>query len=118
MTDNSSSVPGSLPTATSSIFEEGIQIPVTKLASKWGYNEALREVLYRNCRLPEWNRSDRLVLEAACKLAVRQMPELYARLGSKTYFTAIDELLDRHCKSIGRLIETVNSRTAFASGPP
>lgn len=86
MTDSGGGVPGSLPTAAQSIFEEGvvllficfnkdnhadflqIQIPVTKLAARGVWNHDLAEILYRNCRLPEWNRCDTLALVAACRL--------------------------------------------------
>lgn len=56
MTDNGGAVPGSLPTAASSIFQEGLQIPLTKLASRGVWNTAVVDIIYRNCRLPEWNR--------------------------------------------------------------
>jgi N-methylhydantoinase B/oxoprolinase/acetone carboxylase alpha subunit len=88
-------------------FEEGIQIPVTKVASKGVWNEPLMELLYRNCRLPEWNRSDTRALVAACTLAGRRMKELYTRFGDKKYFAAIDELLDRNRKAVGTLIKDV-----------
>jgi len=107
MTDNGGSVPGSLPTAATSIFEEGVQIPVSKLVSKGVWNEALVSVLYRNCRRPDWNKSDTMALVAACKLAAHRMLELYDRFGDKTYFGAIDELLSRNRKTIGGLIENV-----------
>ena len=86
MTDSGGGVPGSLPTYAQSIFEEGvvaplirfnkknhadilqIQVPVTKLASRGVWNHDLAEILYRNCRLPEWNRCDTLALVAACRL--------------------------------------------------
>ncbi|KAJ7127119.1 Hydantoinase/oxoprolinase-domain-containing protein [Mycena epipterygia] len=107
MTDNGGSVPGSLPTGAMSIFEEGVQIPVTKVASKGIWNEPLMELLYRNCRLPEWNRSDTQALVAACTLAGRRMQELYTRFGDHTYFAAIAELLDRNRKAVGTLINDV-----------
>lgn len=105
MTDTGGSVPGSLPTAGSSIFEEGIQIPVTKLASRGRWNNDLVELLYRNCRLPEWTRCDTLALVAACKLASKRMIELYRRFGDKAYFGAIDELLDRNRKAISSIFD-------------
>ena len=66
MTDVGGSVPGSLPCAANSVFEEGIQIPVTKVASKGVWNEDLMNVIYRNVRLPEWNKGDVRALVAAC----------------------------------------------------
>ena len=65
-------MPGSLPTAANSIFEEGIQIPVSKMAVKGVWNETLLEVLYHNCRLPEWARCDTMALVTACKLGESQ----------------------------------------------
>ena len=105
MTDTGGSVPGSLPTAGTSIFEEGIQIPVTKLASRGVWNHDLVEVLYRNCRLPEWCRCDTLALVAACKLAGKRMVELYTRFGDKVYFEAIEELLNRNRKALSSIFE-------------
>ena len=74
MTDVGGSVPGSLPCAASSVFEEGIQIPVTKVASKGVWNLDLMEVIYRNVRLPEWNRSDVRALVAACEIGQTPTP--------------------------------------------
>lgn len=68
MTDGGGEVAGSLPCAATTIFEEGIQLPVVKLASKGVMNSALEQVMYRNCRMPEWNRADTSALIAACKL--------------------------------------------------
>ena len=49
-------MPGSLPNGVSSIFEDGLQIPVTKLLSAGKMNDSLMETIFRNCRMPEWNR--------------------------------------------------------------
>ena len=68
MTDVGGSVPGSLPCAASSIFEEGVQIPITKVASQGTWNTDLMELIYRNVRIPEWNRCDLQALVAACTL--------------------------------------------------
>ena len=106
MTDNGGSVPGSLPTAAPSIFSEGLQIPPLKLASNGGiYNEAILSLLHRNGRLPAWTRCDLLALVAACKLAAKRMVELYTRFGDKGYFGAVEELLERNRRTVGRLIE-------------
>ena len=106
MTDVGGNVPGSLPCTASSIFEEGIQIPVTKVASKGVWNEDLMKVVYRNVRLPEWNRSDVRALVAACEVAGKRMIELYVRFGDICYFAIIGELLDRNRKAVRQIIET------------
>lgn len=81
MTDVGGSVPGSLPCAATSIFEEGIQIPITKIAREGVWNKDLMEVIYRNVRLPEWNRCDVHALVAACQMGqchlLRCLPEQY-----------------------------------------
>lgn len=104
-TDTGGSVPGSLPTSASQIFEEGIQIPVTKLASKGVWNKDMMELIYRNSRLPDWVRCDTQALVAACNLAARRMTELYQRFGDKLYFEAIDELLSRNKKAISSIFD-------------
>ncbi len=105
MTDVGGSVPGSLPCAANSIFEEGIQIPVTKIASKGDWKMDLMEVVYRNVRLPEWNRSDVRALVAACNVAGKRVVELYTRFGDTVYFATIDELLARNREAVSSIIE-------------
>ncbi|KAL9612619.1 MAG: hypothetical protein Q9167_002789 [Letrouitia subvulpina] len=106
MTDVGGSVPGSLPTGACSIFEEGIQIPVTKAASKGDWNQDLMDLIYRNVRLPEWNRCDVQALVAACTLAGQRMVDLYKRFGDKTYFATIEELLERNKRAVSSIIAT------------
>ena len=113
MTDVGGSVPGSLPCTASSVFEEGIQIPVTKVATKGIWNNDLMEVIYRNVRLPDWNRSDVRALVAACDIAGKRMLELYARFGDYLYFAAINELLDRNCKAVSAIIEGMPEEPAY-----
>nr|GAT60851.1 5-oxoprolinase [Mycena chlorophos] len=107
MTDTGGAVPGSLPTGATSIFEEGIQIPIMKVCSRGIWNDQLMELIYRNVRLPDWNRCDTAALVASCKLAGQRMQQLYARFGDKNYFAIIDELLERNRKAIGTLIKDV-----------
>lgn len=106
MTDVGGSVPGSLPCAANSIFEEGIQIPITKVASKGVWNTALIELVHRNVRVPEWNRSDLQALVAACEIAGTRMRELYSRFGDNVYFATIAELLDRNRKAVSSIMRS------------
>ena len=104
MTDVGGAVPGSLPCAASSVFEEGIQIPLTKIASRGKWNEELLEVIYRNVRLPEWNRGDLRALVASCELAGQRVIELYKRFGDKVYFATINRLLMRNEIAVSSII--------------
>ncbi|KAI4289321.1 MAG: hypothetical protein L6R35_001421, partial [Caloplaca aegaea] len=112
MTDVGGSVPGSLPCAANSVFEEGIQIPVTKIASRGVWNDDLMEVIYRNVRLPEWNKGDVRALVAACDIAGQRMTELYIRFGHAMYFAAIDELLQRNRRAIASIISSMPEEPA------
>lgn len=114
MTDVGGSVPGSLPCTASSVFEEGIQVPVTKVAARGIWNKDLMEVIYRNVRLPDWNRGDVRALVAACTIAGKRMIELYTRFGDTLYFAAIDELLDRNRKAVSSIInKTIADEPAY-----
>ena len=104
MTDVGGAVPGSLPCAASSVFEEGIQIPLTKIASQGKWNDELLEVVYRNVRVPEWNRGDVRALVASCDLAGQRVRELYERFGDRVYFATIDQLLMRNNTAVSSII--------------
>ncbi|KAK9782804.1 putative 5-oxoprolinase [Seiridium cardinale] len=106
MTDGGGTVPGSLPTNASTIFQEGLQIPIVKLASRGVLVDGVVDLIFRNCRLPEWNRADTHALVTACRLAGKRMRELYTRFGEKQYFGAIDALLSRNRKTISNIIST------------
>ena len=72
MTDVGGKVPGSLPTDAAQIFEEGIQIPPVKIYRNGELNEEMLNVILRNCRLPEWNKSDFNGIVASMRLAERR----------------------------------------------
>lgn len=61
---------------STTIFEDGLQIPCVKLYAKGVYNEALVEVFYRNSRMPEWFQSDLMALVTACKTAAVRVCEV------------------------------------------
>lgn len=63
------------------IFEDGVQIPVVKLYSKGVYNSDLVDVLCRNSRMPDWYRSDIAALMSSCKTAAVRVCDLIARFG-------------------------------------
>ncbi len=63
------------------------------------------EVIYRNVRLPEWNRGDVRALVASCGLAGQRVMELYKRFGDKVYFATIDQLLARNEKAVSSIIK-------------
>lgn len=81
LTDVGGKVPGSMSIESTTIFEDGVQIPVVKLYRKGVLNEDLVDVLCRNSRQPEWYRSDLTALVSACRVAATRICELNDRFG-------------------------------------
>lgn len=107
MTDIGGKVPGSLPTDAAQIFEEGIQIPPTKIYRKGVLNEEILELILRNCRLPDWNRSDFNAIVAALRLAERRVLEMADRFGVDELATAMDEMLARNKRAMSEILKIV-----------
>jgi len=107
MTDIGGKVPGSLPTDAAQVFEEGIQIPPVKIIRKGQLNEEILELILRNCRLPEWNRSDFNAIVAALRLAERRVLEMAERFGVDQLVAAMEEMLDRNKRAMSSIIQMV-----------
>jgi len=107
MTDIGGKVPGSLPTDARQIFEEGIQIPPVKIFRAGELNREILDLLVRNSRVPDWNRSDFNAVVAACRLAERRLHEMIARFGVDTVASAMQDMLDRNRRAMGAIIKMV-----------
>ncbi len=104
MTDIGGKVPGSLPTDARQIFEEGIRVPPTKIYKDDKLQEDVLELILHNCRLPHWNRSDFNAIVAAIRTAEKRVVEMAERFGDDVYYSALEELLDRNKRAMGKLI--------------
>lgn len=111
MTDNGGKVPGSLPTDAMQIFEEGLQIPPVKIIRRGELNSELLNLLVRNSRVPEWNRSDFNAIIASLRLAERRVHEIIARFGAQLYVSATQEMLDRNKRAMSAIIKMVIPET-------
>ena len=107
MTDVGGKVPGSLPTDAAQIFEEGIQLPPVKIYHKGKLNEELLSVILRNCRLPEWNKSDFNAIIAALRLAERRVVEMSDRFGTDQLVGAMENMLDRNRVAMSAILNMV-----------
>ena len=107
MTDIGGKVPGSLPTDAAQLFEEGIQIPPIKIIRKGELNQEILELILRNCRLPEWNRSDFNAIVAALRLAERRIVEMAGRFGVDTLVSVMNEMLNRNKKAMGEIFKMI-----------
>ncbi|MCY4407353.1 MAG: hydantoinase B/oxoprolinase family protein, partial [Rhodospirillaceae bacterium] len=106
MTDTGGRVPGSMPTDAQQIFEEGIIIPPTKIYRRGERQEEILQLILHNCRMPHWNRSDLDALIAGCRLAAIRVIELSDRFGDDTYYSALEELLERTRRAMRHIILT------------
>ena len=104
MTDNGGKVPGSMPTDATTIFEEGLVTPPTKLYKQGVLQETVLEVMLNQVRLPTWNRSDLNAILAACRVAEKRVREICDRFGDDVYVSATQAALDRNKRAVGGLI--------------
>ncbi|KAF9021681.1 hypothetical protein BDZ89DRAFT_1071218 [Hymenopellis radicata] len=105
-TDIGSVVPGSMPNCATSIFEDGLQIPICKLYSAGVPNTAVFKIVERNSRKPDFARSDLQALVAATRIASRRVIEMCERFGRASYEAALDRLLARNKSAVGKLIHS------------
>ena len=66
---------------SSTVFQDGVQIPVCKLYKEGVYNADIMNILCRNSRMPDWYRSDIAALVSSCKTAGARVCELIDRFG-------------------------------------
>jgi 5-oxoprolinase (ATP-hydrolysing) len=105
LTDVQGKVPGSMSINASTIYEDGLQIPIVKLYAKGVYNEGLASVFFRNSRKPEWFQSDLIALVTACRTAAARVVELCERYGLAVYEAATDYLLEQNRAAIKTIID-------------
>ena len=104
MMDVGGPVPGSMPTAATSIFGEGIRIPPIKIYSRGKPNRAALAILMNNTRTPEMNYSDLMAIIAGSRTGEKRVIEICERFGTETYRRACEALLDRTNRAMRTLI--------------
>ncbi len=105
MSDNGGMVPGSIPIKATTIFQEGIRIPPTKLYKRGELQEDVLELILHNVRTPQWNRFDLNALVAACKTAARRCVEIAERFGDDVLASTMDVMLQRNHAAMKHIIE-------------
>ena len=104
MSDNGGMVPGSIPIEATTIFQEGIRIPPTKLYKKGVLQSDLLELILHNVRTPQWNRFDLNALVAACNTAAKRCVELAVRFGDDVFHSTMDIMLQRNYDAMKHII--------------
>ena len=97
-------VPGSMPTAVTSIFGEGMRIPPLKVFEKGEPNKSVIDLLMNNTRTPEMNYSDLMAIIAGSRAGEKRVIEICQRFGKETYRAACEALLERTNRAMRQLI--------------
>ena len=105
MMDVGGPVPGSMPTAATSIFGEGIRIPPIKIYSAGQLNKGALDLIMNNTRTPEMNYSDLMAIIAGCRAGEKRVIEICNRFGKDIYRQACEALLERTNRAMRELIK-------------
>jgi N-methylhydantoinase B len=107
MSDNGGMVPGSIPIKAETVFQEGIQIPPTKLYKKGVLQHEILELILRNVRTPQWNHFDLNALIASCRTAAKRCVELAERFGDDVFNSTMDIILERNLIAMTHIIKMI-----------
>jgi len=86
--------PGSFAGNTTSIFQEGVRIPPTKMFEEGKPNEAFINLFLANVRQPTSSWGDLQAQAAACRLGEKRIQEMFDKYGSKTMHDAMEWSMD------------------------
>jgi len=92
--------PGSISPDTTSIFQEGIIVPPTRLIDGGVLNEMALAIFHRNSRYPAQSEGDMSALMAAVSLGTARVAEVVARHGADKVSDALAQLLERTRKLV------------------
>lgn len=97
-------------------FQEGICLPVVKLADQGVMNDTIVEILMANLRTPELSRGDFAAQIASLKTAELRVHDWLRRHGADLLRDSVDELLDHGEKLVRAAIEKIPDGVYTASG--
>src|SRR4051794_2448787 len=93
--DIGGSVPGSMPSTATSVFQEGLMVPPIRLWDQGVRNEAALRIMTRNSRMPDSLAADLDAECSACLMGSRRLGELFARYGRETVEGCFDALIEK-----------------------
>jgi N-methylhydantoinase B len=91
--DIGGAVPGSMPSAATSVFEEGLMVPPIKLWDRGVRNEAALTIMTRNSRMPDSLAADLDAECSACLAGARRLGELFDRYGVAAVEACFESIL-------------------------
>ncbi|WP_370618289.1 hydantoinase B/oxoprolinase family protein [Mumia qirimensis] len=102
--DIGGAVPGSMPSAATSVYEEGLMVPPIKLWDAGTPNRAALAIMTRNSRMPESLAADLDAECSACLMGARRLGELFERYGPEAVEACFDAIIDRTTETYRREI--------------
>ena len=102
--DIGGSVPGSMPSHATSVFEEGLIVPPIRLYDAGVPNVAALRIMTRNSRMPDSLAADLDAECSACLMGARRLAELFARYGRAAVEGCFDALIDATTQTYRREI--------------
>jgi N-methylhydantoinase B len=100
--DIGGTVPGSMPSHATSVFEEGLMVPPIRLWQAGEPNEAALKIMTRNSRMPESLAADLDAECSACLMGARRLAELFSRYGRSAVESCFDAILDNTTETFRR----------------
>ena len=105
--DIGGTVPGSMPSHATSVFEEGLMVPPIRLWQAGVPNEAALKIMTRNSRMPESLAADLDAECSACLMGTRRLGELFERYGRTAVESCFDAIIDNTTRTFRREILSV-----------
>jgi N-methylhydantoinase B len=100
--DIGGSVPGSMPSHATSVFEEGLMVPPIRLWDEGVPNRAALTIMTRNSRMPDSLAADLDAECSACLMGARRLAELFDRYGRATVEACFDAIVDKTTQAFRR----------------
>lgn len=102
---------GSMSGGMTEIYQEGLRIPVTRLANRGEINHEILDIFLLNARAPKERRGDYYAQIAAAKLGQRRLNELGDRYGAATLIAGFEQLLERSAARMAEALKAVPDGT-------
>jgi N-methylhydantoinase B len=102
--DIGGSVPGSMPSTATSVFQEGLMVPPIRLWDRGVRNDAALRIMTRNSRMPDSLAADLDAECSACLMGSRRLGELFTRYGREAVEACFDAIVDRTTETYRREI--------------
>jgi N-methylhydantoinase B len=92
--DIGGTVPGSMPSHATSVFEEGLMVPPIRLWDAGTPNQAAIKIMTRNSRMPDSLAADLDAECSACLMGARRLADLFVRYGRSIVEDCFDAIVD------------------------